>query len=283
MRLTTIRTAHGTSAARVIGTTLGLLPFTDVGALLASGPDWRKHAEGLVGDTIDLDSADFAPLIPNPEKIVCVGANYDGHLQEIGISKPDYPTIFAKYSRALIGARDAIQLPDNSDCVDWEAELGVVIGRPLRNASDEEALAAVAGYTIVNDISMRDWQLRTSQFLQGKTFESTTPLGPYLVTPDEVDHARHLRLSCLVGDRVMQDAFTSDMVFSVAEVLTYLSSFITLVPGDVIAMGTPAGVGAFHTPPRYLLDGETVTTRIDGLGEQTNVCHAAAVALPSPE
>jgi acylpyruvate hydrolase len=170
----------------------------------------------------------------------------------------------------MIGADDPLVLPPNSDAVDWEAELGVVIGSTARHVDTEQAWNAVAGYTIVNDISMRDWQERTSQFLQGKTFESSTPVGPYLVTPDEVDHARDLTLECLLNGETMQHSSTTKLIFGVAEIISYLSEIITLVPGDVIATGTPAGVGAGRR--RFLRPGDVLVTRIDGLGQQTMTC-----------
>jgi acylpyruvate hydrolase len=172
----------------------------------------------------------------------------------------------------MIGADDPLVLPRNSVAVDWEAELGVVIGSKTRHVDAEQAWDAVAGYTIVNDISMRDWQERTSEFLQGKTFESSTPVGPYLVTPDEVDHARDLILECLLNGETMQHSSTAKLIFGVAEIISYLSQIITLVPGDVIATGTPAGVGASRREPRFLRPGDVLVTRIAGLGQQTLVC-----------
>lgn len=277
MRLTTIRRAEGTAAGRVDGDQITVLPYADLGAFLAE-PDWRDRAEAATGDTLPLATAEFAPLVPRPEKVICVGINYRDHIAEVGAEVPDHPTLFAKYARSLIGPYDDLVLPRNSQAVDWEAELGVVIGRAVRHADEEDALAAVAGYTIINDVSMRDWQLRTSQFLQGKTFEASTPVGPYLVTPDEVGHAQALGITCLVDGDVTQRSVTSELVFSVAQIISYVSSFITLVPGDLIATGTPGGVGAMRKPPRFLAPGQTLTTRIDGLGEQSNPCVAPVTA-----
>lgn len=281
MRLATVRTGNETAACRVADTHLVLLPYADIGELLASGEQWRQVAAAADGPRIDAASADIAPLLVNPEKIFCVGVNYQSHLDETGLDKPHYPTVFAKYSRSLIGAFDEIQLPGNSDCPDWEVELGVVVGAPLRHATEEEALDAVAGYTIVNDVTMRDWQFRTTQFLQGKTFEASTPVGPYLVTPDEVDHATDLRLTCQVDGTVMQDASTSELLFSVRQLLAYLSSVITLMPGDLIATGTPAGVGAARKPPAYLRPGQSLVSTIEGLGTQVNRCVPAAITAGS--
>jgi acylpyruvate hydrolase len=247
-----------------------------VGDLLASGSDWIDRAADGRGSTVPVSGAEFATLIPKPEKVVCVGANYRDHIAEVGIEVPQFPPLFAKYSRSLIGCKDNIELPVNSNAVDWEVELGVVIGTEIRNANEDEALSAVAGYTIVNDVSMRDWQLRTSQFLQGKTFESATPVGPYLVTADEVGNAGDLRISCSVDGTVKQDANTGEMVFSVAEIVAYISSFITLVPGDLIATGTPAGIGGADKPPQFLVPGSVLQSSIAGLGEQVNLCVSAA-------
>ena len=187
-----------------------------------------------------------------PEKIVCVGLNYRNHILEMGRVLPDHPTLFAKYSSALIGAHDEIVLPRVFDRTDWEAELAVIIGAPARHTSVEDAPAAIAGYSVTNDVSVRDFQNRTLQWLQGKTFESSTPLGPELVTLDELDDAAGLELTCTVDGEQVQKALTSDLVFSPAALISYMSDIFTLRPGDVIATGTPAGVGHARTPPKYL-------------------------------
>jgi acylpyruvate hydrolase len=281
MRLATMRTsAEGaTSAARCDGDHLVALPFPDLGALLASGPGWRELAADYEGESIALVDVDFAPPVPRPEKIICVGLNYRGHALEAHLELPSHPVLFGKYWRSLIGANDELQLPPNSGEVDWEAELGVVIGTPTRYVDESDALDAVAGYTIVNDISMRDWQTRTGQFLQGKTFEASTPVGPFLVTPDEVDHAKRLELKCLVDDELMQQAYTDDLVFGVAEIISYISQIITLSPGDLIATGTPAGVGGARSPAVYLKPGQHLQTVVEGLGEQRNRCVATDRSL----
>jgi acylpyruvate hydrolase len=278
MRLATIRINEGTRAGLVRDTDIAVLPYGDVGELLASGEDWAMRALSIEPlATVALGDADYAPLVVRPEKIVCVGANYRDHVAEVGMALPEHPTLFAKFQRSLVGAFDDIVLPPNSACADWEVELGVVVGRTLRDAGEAEALDAVAGYTVFNDVTMRDWQLRTTQFLQGKTFEGTTPVGPFLVTPDEVDHARDLELTCHVDGVCMQRSSTSQLVFSVGHVLAYISSFITLVPGDLIATGTPSGVGGARKPPVYLRDGQTLSSQIEGLGHQANRCRSAAV------
>jgi acylpyruvate hydrolase len=280
VRLTTIRTGGGTRAARVDGDRLVELPAPDVGALLAAGPAALRDAATAGGPERDTATADYAPVVPEPSKIICLGLNYERHIREMGHDPPDVPTLFAKYAAALVGPRDPIVLPRVSTSVDWEAELAFVIGAPVRHADDRTARAAIAGYTICNDISMRDWQRRTQQWLQGKTFESSTPVGPVLVTPDEVDDARDLRLRCEVDGEVRQDARTSDLVFEPVAIVRYVSEILTLRPGDLISTGTPGGVGAGMTPPVFLRPGQVVRTAIDGIGELVNPCVAEPDADP---
>jgi acylpyruvate hydrolase len=268
MRLATIRTSSGTQAVRVDDGVAVETGDADVVDLLAD-PGWRARAAGADGPTHDVASLDYAPVVGRPEKVICVGLNFRNHILEMGRELPDYPTLFAKYSRALIGAHDDIVLPAGSTCMDWEAELGVVIGAPVRNATAEQARDAIAGYTVVNDITARDWQYRTQQWLQGKTFEATTPVGPWLVT--DIDPPSSL-LTCDVDDQQVQSADTGDLVFGAVELVRYISTIITLVPGDLIATGTPGGVGHARKPPTYLGDGSKVVTRIEGVGECINWC-----------
>jgi acylpyruvate hydrolase len=223
---------------------------------------------------VALVEADLAPVVTRPSKIICLGLNYKAHIEEMQGELPSYPTLFAKFATALTGPRDPIVLPKASKAVDWEAELGFVIGRRVRNASLVEALEAIAGYTIVNDVSMRDWQWRTSEWLQGKTWECCTPVGPALVSPEEVDHAADLLLRCEVDGAVMQEARTSDLLFKPAEIVQYVSEILTLDPGDLISTGTPAGVGAGRQPPVFLRPGNVMRTSIEGLGELVNECVA---------
>lgn len=220
---------------------------------------------------------DLAPVVPRPGKVLCVGLNYRTHILEMGRDLPEYPTMFAKFADSLIGARDHIQLAPESSAVDWEAELAVVIGRTVRRAGEEEAERAIAGFTVMNDITMRDWQYRTKQWLQGKTFESTTPLGPVLVTPEELPGGTRpaLPITCRVDDETMQKSDTSDLVFDPVDLVRYLSTVLTLRPGDVIATGTPGGVGHARTPPRYLGEGTTVLTEVEGIGRLENTARTA--------
>jgi acylpyruvate hydrolase len=272
MKLATIRTATGNRAVRVDGDTAVETGDADVRALLER-PDWRDRLAAAAGPTHPLDGIDFAPLVPSPEKIICVGLNYRDHILEMGNTPPDYPTIFAKYAPSLVGAHDDIVLPSVSECVDWEAELTVVIGAPVRHADADAARAAIAGYTVMNDVSVRDWQSRTKQFLQGKTFEHSTPLGPWLVTADEVPEGG-LPISTTLDGETVQSSSTSELVFGPVELVIYLSTILTLNPGDVIATGTPGGVGHARKPPRYLTAGAVLVTAVGGVGELRNTCVA---------
>lgn len=271
MKLATIRTAEGTVAVRIDGDEAVELGHADVGALLAV-PGWRQSAKAPGGRRHSLSTVEYAPVVPRPQKIFCVGLNYRSHILEMGRELPKHPTLFAKFANTLLGAHDDIALPEVSDEVDWEAELGVVIGSPVRRASAEQAAEAIAGYTVVNDISMRDWQWRTVEWLQGKAFEASTPAGPWLVTADAVDHAADLELRCEVDGQVMQRSRTSDLLFGPAELVAYISQFTTLEPGDLIATGTPGGVGAARDPKVFLQAGQTVRVAIEGIGECVNTC-----------
>jgi acylpyruvate hydrolase len=270
MRLATIRTAKGTRSVRIDDDAAVETGHSDLVDLLGEA-DWRTVARSAAGPRHDLEGLDYAPVVVHPEKILCAGLNYRQHILEMGRELPEFPTLFGKFSRALIGAYDDITLPSASQEMDWEAELGVVVGAPLRHATPDEARAAIAGYTVVNDITARDWQYRTLQWLQGKTFEATTPVGPWLVT--DLDHSS-FAMTCEVDNDQVQQADTGDLVHDPGFLLSYISTFVTLVPGDLIATGTPGGVGHARKPARYLADGAVVKTRIEGLGECVNRCVA---------
>jgi acylpyruvate hydrolase len=296
MRLTTIALSDGTtSAGRLEGDDVVLLPFTDVGELLASGPDWSARA-AQPGERVRLDAVRVAPLVINPSKIFCVGRNYVEHVRESGPADqvPAFPELFVKFRESLTGAYDEIPLPAGSghanvpdaiaaaakvptvsipvesDCVDWEAELVIVIGASVRRASAEEAAAAVAGFTVGNDVSVRDWQVCTSQWTQGKAWEGLSPIGPALLTTDEVGLRPDLRLRCLVDDEVRQDGRTSDMVFGPVELVAYISRIVTLNPGDLIFTGTVPGVGVVQNPQVFLRPGQVLTTEIERIGRMAN-------------
>lgn len=268
MKIATIRTASGTSAAVLRDAQLVEIEgVPDVGALLST-PNWQQSAAAANGPGHDAASADLAAVVPQPGKIVCVGLNYRNHIKEMGRELPEFPTLFAKYPEALIGPRDDIELPAESDQVDWEAELAVVIGKTARRVNEIEAAEHIAGYAVLNDVTMRDYQYRTPQWFQGKTWENSTPFGPYLVTPDEFALGATLRGQ--VDGRTVQEVPTSDLVFSPAQLIAYISTIFTLQPGDVIATGTPGGVGHARKPAEYLSEGNLLVTSIDGLGELRN-------------
>ena len=264
MKLATIRTATGTAAVRVDDDTAVELGAPDLGAFLAR-PDWKVAAQQADGPRHDVASLDYAPLVPRPEKIFCVGLNYRNHILEMGRELPQYPALFAKFARSLVGAHDPVVLPAGSTQVDWEAELGVVVGAEVRHATPEQAAAAIAGYTVVNDVTARDFQFRSVEWLQGKTFERSTPVGPWLVTDTEPGE-----ITCVVDGDVVQKADTHDLVFGPAVLVAYISQIITLVPGDIIATGTPGGVGHARKPARYLGEGSQLVTRVEGVGELRN-------------
>jgi acylpyruvate hydrolase len=272
MRLATIRDGGRTRAVRAEGDEAIELPAADVREVL-DREGWQEWAAAADGPRRPIAGLDFAPLIPSPDKIVCVGLNYRSHIQETGREPPEHPTLFAKFRSALIGANDDIALPAASGAVDWEAELAVIVGTRARHVSLADAAGIIAGYAVLNDVSMRDWQNRTLQWLQGKTWEHSTPLGPWLVTADESSGPSR-EIACEVDGEQMQKADTADMVFDPATLVSYISTILTLAPGDVIATGTPSGVGAGRG--RFLADGSVVVTRIAGLGEQRNVCRREA-------
>lgn len=264
MKLATIRTTAGTRAVRVDGDRFIDLGVEDLKVLL-SRPDWRERA---AADGPAVESLGFATLVPNPAKCLCVGLNYANHIKEMGRELPTYPTLFAKYPEALIGAFDEVQMPPESDKIDWEAELGIVIGARVRRAKGAEAEAAIAGFCVVNDVTMRDWQYRSPMWLQGKTWANTTPVGPYLVTPDELPGGvrPELDLRGEVDGEMVQTANTGDLVFDPVALVEYISTILTLEPGDLIISGTPGGVGHARKPEWYLVPGQVLATEITGLG-----------------
>ena len=276
MKLATIRVAGTTRAVKADGAALIDLGAADLGEFL-SVPGWQERAAAAsVADpgavTYPVAAADFAPLVPNPSKVVCVGLNYRNHIQEMGRDLPEYPTLFAKFADTLTGANDDLAKPAETDRWDWEAELAIVIGKPVRRVTGADAAAAIAGFTVLNDLSARDWQFRTKEWLQGKIWDRSTPVGPYLVTPDELPGGTkpELRIQLIVDEETMQDDTTADLLFDPVALVGYISTITRLNPGDIIATGTPGGVGNARKPPRFLVGGETVTARIEGLGETVN-------------
>jgi acylpyruvate hydrolase len=269
MKLATVRTAEGTRAVGVEADRYVDLGYPDVRRLLEA-PGWQEIAAGD-GPSLPLDTP-LAAVIPEPGKALCVGLNYRSHILEMGRDLPEHPTLFAKFADALIGPDDDIVAAPESDSVDWEAELVVVIGATVRRADAATAAAAIAGFTVMNDVTMRDWQFRTREWLQGKNFDSTTPLGPVLVTPDELPGGTSpaCTVSTTVNGEVMQSAETSDLLFTPVHLVQYISTMITLRPGDVIATGTPGGVGHARSPQVYLRPGDKVVAEVSGVGRLEN-------------
>ncbi|GAA2732990.1 fumarylacetoacetate hydrolase family protein [Actinocorallia aurantiaca] len=274
MKLATLRVDGSTRAVRLDGDRLVDLGSADLGAFL-SQDDWAAKAAAVdsgTAETYPVEGADFAPVVPQPSKVVCVGLNYKNHIQEMGRDLPQYPTLFAKFADCLIGAGDDIARPEETSEFDWEVELAVVIGKPVRRARGAEAEAAIAGFTVLNDITCRDWQFRTREWLQGKMWDSSTPVGPYIVTPDELPGGvrPELEVKLSVDGEVMQNDNTGDLLFDPVALVEYVSTVVRLNPGDIIATGTPGGVGHARNPKRYLTGGENIVTEIQGIGRLEN-------------
>ncbi|MEP6892800.1 MAG: fumarylacetoacetate hydrolase family protein [Gaiellaceae bacterium] len=208
--------------------------------------------------------------IERPRKIVCVGLNYKDHAEEQGVELPVAPLLFAKFSTSLIGPNEPIVIPPLVTQCDYEAELGVVIGATVRNISRENALEAVAGYVCANDVSARDLQFADKQWTRGKSPDTFCPVGPQLVPAAEVSDPHNLRIRAIVNGEVLQDSSTSNLIFGIDEIISYITQTSTLEPGDLILTGTPAGVGVFRDPQRLLQPGDVVTIEIEGVGELTN-------------
>jgi acylpyruvate hydrolase len=274
VKLATLRLNGTTTAARLDEDTYTVIDgYGDVGELLAA-PGWKDIAAQASGVSLAAEAADLAPVVTRPSKIVCVGMNYRSHILEMGSTPPEHPTLFSKFADTLIGANDDIELPHEDTAVDWEAELAVIIGKSGRRIPESEAAEYIAGYAICNDISMRTWQFRTGEWLQGKNWQNSTPLGPHLVTKDEWTPGGAIRT--VIDGELMQEAATDDLVHGPEFLVSYISTMIELRPGDVIITGTPGGVGIARDPQRFLTEGQFVQVSIEGLGALQN--RAAAVA-----
>jgi acylpyruvate hydrolase len=281
MRLATIRTNAGTAAVRQDNDQYVVIaPYQSVDELLGN-PDWKSiaaaaHGSLEEGTLIPVDGANLASVVTHPGKIICVGLNYRKHILEMGRELPEYPTLFSKYAETLIGPTDVIELPAEDEAIDWEAELAVIVGKSGRRIAQEEANDYIAGYSICNDVSMRTWQFRSVEWLQGKNWENSTPLGPVLVTTDEWTPGG--TITTKVDGETMQEASTGDLVHDPAFLVSYISTMITLNPGDVIITGTPGGVGHARKPQRYLSDGQVLETTIEGIGTLRNIAKAVVTA-----
>ena len=239
----------------------------------ADGLEQAKAASNCGECRTDPQYASILPPIPDPQKIICVGLNYRGHAEESGAEVPAEPVLFAKFPSALIGPDDPILIPEQSDQVDYEAELVVVIGKCGRAIPRERAFEHVGGYTIGNDVSARDWQRNKPgrQWTAGKSFDTFAPIGPVIVTPDEVGDPHDLDIRLHLNGRTMQDSSTSEMIFPIDELIAYISSIITLEAGDLIFTGTPPGVGMARKPPVWLKPGDFVEIEVDKIGVLKNL------------
>ena len=240
--------------------------------LILKGADLLRVGRTLAQSrAVDLSGVRLVPPVPAPPKILCVGLNYGDHLEESGLKKPQYPEIFARFASSLIAHQEPIRRPRESTALDYEAELAVVIGKPGRRIPQEQALDHVAGYSLFNDATVRDFQLRTPQWTMGKNFDGTGSFGPWLVTPDAVPPgARGLRIQGRLNGRVMQDSRTDLLIFDVPVLIETISVAMNLERGDVIITGTPGGVGAARKPPVFMKAGDIYEVEIEGLGVLTN-------------
>ncbi len=290
MKLATLATAYGTTTIRIesfdpsrgVGTATDL-EYEDLGALLLH-PSWEEAAS-MSGELIEFQATDLAPVVPNPGKIICVGVNYAKHAREMGRQLPQQPTLFVKFPDALTGPYDTIHLPPYAQAQpDYEGELAVIIGQRAHQVTEEEALDYVAGYAIINDYTLRDLQRATTQFHAGKSFYQTAGFGPWMTTSDEWQPGNHARIITTLDEQVRQDDDTDDLIFSVAHLISFCSSLYPLNPGDVIATGTPEGVGFARTPQGFIGHGQTVRISIDGLGQIANTTIFDPTYLPlAPE
>lgn len=242
--------------------------YADLRAVLAAG------ATAKLG-TVDaplLDTADitFLSPIPNPDKILCVGLNYMSHIKETGREKPKYPSIFTRYPSSVLGHGVPLVRPKASEKFDYEGELALVIGKPGRHIAPENAWDHIAGYACFNDGSIRDYQVHTTQFWPGKSFDDTGAMGPWLVTADEIADIGAARLETRINGMTVQETTIDDLAITIPEMIAYCSTVTRLLPGDVIATGTPGGVGRFREPPLYMKDGDTCEIEIDGIGLLSN-------------
>ncbi len=233
------------------------------------------------GKSIPLDQVRYAPCISRPSKIIGIGLNYLDHIRESKGAVPERPLIFAKFPNTLAAHKDAITWnPELTKKVDYEAELAVVIGKTTYQCSEEEAEKAVFGYTCSNDVSARDLQFGDKQWVRGKTLNTFCPLGPWIVTPNEIDDLYNLGIKSILNGRVMQDSNTRHMLFKVPQLISFISMNFTLSPGDVILTGTPHGVGAFRKPSVYMKDGDEIVVEIEQIGRLTNTCKTQPVSIP---
>jgi acylpyruvate hydrolase len=243
----------------------------DLDAHIAAGTLAQVGAKAAAGEAVDEAALDFLPPVVRPSKIVCLGLNYRDHAEESGMAIPDFPVLFARFPSSLIGHGAPIILPKVSSQLDWEAELVVVLSKGGKNIAEADALNHVAGYSVFNDASIRDYQLRTPQWTAGKNFDDTGAFGPWLVSPEELPAgAAGLKIECRVNGNVMQSSNTGNLIFTVANTIHRLSGFMTLEAGDVLVMGTPGGVGVARNPQVWMKEGDVCEIEIEGVGLLSN-------------
>jgi acylpyruvate hydrolase len=244
-----------------------LAGLTELGA--ATTPEVLAAAGRRTADAFPASEAELRPVVPNPAKVICVGLNYKAHIEETGRTDSDYPVLFPKFASSLTGPYAAIDISGPSVQVDYEGELTVVMGKPARRVSEVDALDYVLGYTVGNDVTMRDYQYKTHQWMQGKAWDGCTPVGPYVVTPDEVDITAQTISTTLNGQKV-QESTIDLLIFPIPRLIATISEFTELRPGDLILTGTPSGVGHRRTPPLYLKPGDAITVEVTGVGALRN-------------
>lgn len=278
MKLVTFTHNNETRVGAVIGNHIvdskgnGLIP-ADMIEFLSAGAEALTAMQQQIDSgehRIALHDAKLQAPVPRPGKFLGVGLNYADHITETGLEKPEYPTFFTKQSSCVIGDGDAIHLPNVSDKLDYEGELAFVIGKRCKHVPVEQAHEVIAGFTIVNDVTVRDWQFRTATWTLGKSFDTHGPMGPWLVTSDEINDPHNLDLKTWIDDEKRQDSNTKHMIFNCYELIAYLTQAMTLEPGDVISTGTPSGVGVKMKPRGYLKSGQTVRIEIEGIGTLSN-------------
>jgi acylpyruvate hydrolase len=249
----------------------GNAALSDVDALIATGTLADAAAQVTKGDVVDMATVDYLPPLVRPPKIICLGLNYRDHAEESGLGIPDFPVLFGRFASSLIGHNAPIILPKVSSDLDYEAEMVAVVGKGGKNIAESDALNHIMGYSIFNDASIRDYQMRTPQWTAGKNFDNTGAFGPWLVTADEVPAGgAGLKIECRLNGAVMQSSNTSNLIFDVAKTVHLLSTFMTLEAGDMLVMGTPGGVGLARTPPVWMKAGDVCEVEIEGLGTLSN-------------
>jgi 2-keto-4-pentenoate hydratase/2-oxohepta-3-ene-1,7-dioic acid hydratase in catechol pathway len=277
MRLVTYSTGAGPRAGLVVDgrvADLAAIGYSDVVGFLRDGDKAKAAAAGLKPDASApaLDAVKLHAPIPQSDKFICIGLNYRDHAIESGMAIPELPTVFTKYPNAVCGHGDDIVVPSVSKQVDYEAEFAFVIGKRCKNVKKADWKDVVFGYTCVHDVSARDYQLATSQWTIGKTFDTFGPMGPALVSADEIADPHNLRISLDLNGETLQDSNTNQLIFDIPYLVEYLSTVMTLEPGDVVSTGTPPGVGFARKPPVYLKPGDECVVRIEGIGELRNRC-----------